>query len=216
MCVREKMKNKKFTLIELLVVISILGILMSILLPSLSQARAKTKTAVCISNLKQVGHLIYLYSGSNNDKLPGPNWHSIYGTYHDSPHLEARLAVYAGLPKPIRNTYVDFNLTFCPSFNTSTNPSSNYRRNIQFMMIGKNDSGEFYFGSNVRRTDPKNIAEIEDASDENALYEYDQLQTSVPKTTSPTPRHGKKGSKFLRTALWFDGHAKATTESAKY
>ena len=189
---------------------------MSILVPSLVQARVKTKTAVCVTNLKQVGQLVYLYAGSNNDKLPGPNWHSIYGTYHDSPHLEARLAIYAGLPKPIRNTYVDFDLTFCPGFDTSTNPNSNFRKNIQFMMVGRNDNGEFYFGSNVRNTPPKNISEVEDASEENALYEYDQLQTSVPKTTSPTPRHGTKGSQFLRTALFFDGHSKATTKSAKH
>jgi len=46
---------KKFTLIELLVVVAILGILVSILLPSLSMARIKSKIAVCKSNMKQVG-----------------------------------------------------------------------------------------------------------------------------------------------------------------
>ena len=46
---------KKFTLIELLVVVGILGILVSLLLPSLSKAREKGKSAVCKSNLKQVG-----------------------------------------------------------------------------------------------------------------------------------------------------------------
>ncbi|MCM8533243.1 MAG: type II secretion system GspH family protein, partial [Lentisphaeraceae bacterium] len=49
------MKNKNFTLIELLVVVAILGVLMSLLLPSLGKAREKTKAAVCLSNFKQVG-----------------------------------------------------------------------------------------------------------------------------------------------------------------
>lgn len=47
--------RRKFTLIELLVVVGILGILVSILLPSLSKAREKGKAAVCVSNLRQVG-----------------------------------------------------------------------------------------------------------------------------------------------------------------
>jgi prepilin-type N-terminal cleavage/methylation domain-containing protein len=58
------MKNMKirFTLIELLVVVAIIGILVSILLPALANAREATKSAVCKSNLKQTGlaHLSFL------------------------------------------------------------------------------------------------------------------------------------------------------------
>ena len=58
---------KKFTLIELLVVISIIGILSSMLLPSLAKARDKGKMAVCKSNLKQIGYSAAMYSDANND-----------------------------------------------------------------------------------------------------------------------------------------------------
>ena len=62
---------KKFTLIELLVVIAIIGLLMSILLPSIADARRTAKRAICVSNSKQIATGTFMAMSSFNGKVSG-------------------------------------------------------------------------------------------------------------------------------------------------
>ena len=61
---------KGFTLIELLVVIAIIAVLAAVLFPVLAQAKAASKTTVCVSQQKQLGLALTLYSEDNDDGLP--------------------------------------------------------------------------------------------------------------------------------------------------
>jgi prepilin-type N-terminal cleavage/methylation domain-containing protein/prepilin-type processing-associated H-X9-DG protein len=63
--------NRAFTLIELLVVIAIIAILAAILFPVFAQARAKARQTSCLSNMKQIGTGLMMYTQDYDEVLAG-------------------------------------------------------------------------------------------------------------------------------------------------
>lgn len=72
--------SRGFTLIELLVVIAIIAILAAILFPVFAQARTKARQAADMSNLKQMGTAMLMYSQDYDESMVP--WH-IPGTPGD-------------------------------------------------------------------------------------------------------------------------------------
>jgi prepilin-type N-terminal cleavage/methylation domain-containing protein/prepilin-type processing-associated H-X9-DG protein len=58
-----------FTLVELLVVIAIIGILAALLLPALSQAKARAKRIECVGNLRETGLAFHLFANDHGGKF---------------------------------------------------------------------------------------------------------------------------------------------------
>lgn len=59
-----------FTLVELLVVVAIIALLVSLLLPSLANARKAAKGTICLSGLRSMGQAVHMYADTNNDHFP--------------------------------------------------------------------------------------------------------------------------------------------------
>ena len=78
--------RKGFTLIELLVVIAIIAILAAILFPVFARAREKARQTSCLSNLKQMGLGVLMYSQDYDEIYPfglsgGQFWHDAIFPY---------------------------------------------------------------------------------------------------------------------------------------
>jgi prepilin-type N-terminal cleavage/methylation domain-containing protein/prepilin-type processing-associated H-X9-DG protein len=67
---RSGLGHRGFTLIELLVVIGIIAVLISVLLPALSRARAAAQTVRCSSNMRQVALAMNDYANLARGWLP--------------------------------------------------------------------------------------------------------------------------------------------------
>jgi prepilin-type N-terminal cleavage/methylation domain-containing protein len=121
-----KRTPRAFTLIELLVVIAIIAILAAILFPVFAQAREKARGISCVSNARQIGTAILMYSQDYDETiipwfvgtgLPRTEWRD------DIVSWVQNLQPYIKNGAPVRPPNAGFNnvppvgMMQCPSFN---------------------------------------------------------------------------------------------------
>ncbi|MBN2210355.1 MAG: prepilin-type N-terminal cleavage/methylation domain-containing protein [Sedimentisphaerales bacterium] len=106
-------KEKGFTLIELLVVVSIIALLVSILLPALSQARIHARDAICMTRHHNLYLAFATYAAEHENRVPERKGYVKY-TYIRTPNFDYRDTL-----KPyLEDKMESFTDPLCPAENT--------------------------------------------------------------------------------------------------
>lgn len=108
---------RAFNLIEFLVVITVIAVLAAMLLPALARAKQKANQTGCLSNLKQLGHALQMYTSDNEDLLPGPLWNGMQASAdaNSSEQLLYYAAPYLGVP-PLSDEVAVIPAAACPGY----------------------------------------------------------------------------------------------------
>ena len=89
-----------FTLIEVLVVVAIMGLLISLLVPSLSRAREQARLAACKSNLHQLGVSITTYAYPSGTIPFGPDVQALGPSLEANDGTKAANQIWTGPQQP--------------------------------------------------------------------------------------------------------------------
>lgn len=202
--------KKAFTLIELLVVIAIIAILAAILFPVFAQARERARSVSCLSNTKQMGLAVMMYSQDYDETYFWQPWPGVQNPDWNFPIQQPSIGWYDVLQPYVKNQ----GIFKCPS-NNDAYYNGNYPLNYK-VTYGLN---ELLFGyhaiSQATLESPADIAMIADANsiwatfigelvqDPDGVMRRYWLRSDQITWIYGTPRHFDGIN-----AIFADGHAK--------
>ena len=194
---------KKFTLIEVLVVVAIIGILASLLLPTLKNAREKSRAVVCRTNLKQIGQFSYMASDDNGGYSQSFTWNSNSAATNPS-----ALIHYTGTHRLDTRAYKS-GLYHCPSI--PADAIAHGYDDTSYAINGNSVIFKFQNANLFNRRGRYKFSQISNPSSK--IYFSDgRGRTTLSDTFNWDQRllwrwHGEAyGSHGKANALWFDGH----------
>ena len=131
------MKKHGFTLIEILVVLAIIGLLATILIPTVTSGLAKARRTQCLNNLHALGSVVQAYSSDHKGRLPGVGGGAAFDSYS---------AMVKGL---YEGEYLEtFDVLVCP---LDTGRSVCPAANVESFSSGANSSYLYFAGYNTLR-----------------------------------------------------------------
>lgn len=182
------MKRKSFfTIVELLVVMAIIGIIMAVLLPALSKARAVGKRTACLSQLRQVGTAMMLYRIDNNlnwvpwSSLLFPNYVSSNKVYQCPSDLNPSETVPSAWKARIDNVFHE----------AYDRPNTNLTSTENVGLYGSRhyDAAEnisYLYEMSEKQTDIEFWATPDDKKNDNPMSQAQRISDGIPKKAETT------------------------------
>lgn len=196
-------RTNGFTLIELLVVLGIIALLVAILLPTLAGVQASARRAACLSNLRELGHMIQLYLQDNDQRVmrvnPIPSNPNLLP--YPAPSIVEVLEPYHG--GAVEVFFCSADTLLRPPATQSTEPANTY-----FECEGTSYEYNFFF--NAYATDPETGV---NRRWPNALAEARRRPplalepVELPLLVDFEAFHGREDGPDARNALYADFHA---------
>jgi prepilin-type processing-associated H-X9-DG protein len=207
--------------------VAIIAILSAMLLPALSKARERARQAVCISNLKQIWHALYMYTEDHDGwllpcKTPYPEywdgvvslrpWMELLGNFGkgyagtDKKFTPLDYGVYICHPGSNLSTYAKGKAIYCPSEKRIFTYSS-YALNIWL----SGSVGDATYGQYCRRITSVKNPSITIWVTDNGVYNGYSISYFYASPTYPTYntfRHINESCNIL----YVDGHAEPKTK----